>query len=54
MNLKNFRKFFDARDIFVFVGLLFLYVGIAGEFDFYVGLIVIGGIISAKGLIKWV
>ena len=52
--LFHLVKFFDARDYFCFAGFILLYAGIAGEFNHYVALIVIGAIILIKGLIKWV
>jgi hypothetical protein len=52
--LLRWVKLFDARDLFVFAGFALLYAGISGHWDRYVAMIVIGSIILAKGLIKWV
>jgi len=52
--LKNFLKFFDARDIFVFIGFAFLFWGISEEYGMSYAFIVIGSIILIKGLTKWV
>ncbi len=54
--MKRFLRFLrviDARDIFVFIGFLLLYAGIA-HFDPHIGMIVIGAVILVKGLVKWV
>jgi hypothetical protein len=52
--LKRIVAFFDARDVFVFTGLIFLFIGLAYKFDIYIAMIVIGSIIIIKGLTKWV
>lgn len=45
--------FFNARDVFVFIGFGFLYYGIAREYNLNIASIVIGAIIILKGLTKW-
>jgi hypothetical protein len=47
-------SYVDARDVFVAVGFAALYAGIAGRFGHDVALIVLGVIILAKGLTRWV
>jgi len=52
--LKSVIAFFDARDVFVFIGLALLFTGLACTFDIFIAMIVIGAIIIIKGLTKWV
>jgi len=50
----RFISFFDARDLFVLAGLVFLFIGIEQKVDRPTAMIVIGAIIVIKGLTKWV
>ena len=52
--IKAVIRFFDARDLFVFLGLGLLFMGIGGRFGFDIAMIVVGSIIIIKGLTKWV
>jgi len=53
MKTDKAKSIFDVRDGFVLVGFCFLFAGIS-FFSVPVALIVIGAIITAKGLFKWV
>lgn len=50
---KQLVSLFDARDIFVLAGFVFLYLGVGEFFSYPFANIVIGVIILTKGLIKW-
>jgi hypothetical protein len=52
--LRKILSYVDARDGFVAVGFLALYVGVAWRFGHDIALIVLGVIILAKGLTRWV
>jgi len=51
-NINKLKSLFDARDIFTLVGFCFLFAGISC-FSVPIALIVIGALITAKGLFKW-
>lgn len=46
------KSIISARDVFVLIGFMLLYSGIA-HFSHPVAMIVVGAIILIKGLIKW-
>ena len=52
--IKSFFSFFDARDVFVLTGFLFLFVGVAYQWTPYIAMVATGIIILVKGLTKWV
>lgn len=52
--MKRLLSVFDARDACAGVGLLLVYVGLAGKFGHDVALVVIGGILLVKSLTRWV
>jgi hypothetical protein len=52
--INKITNIFDARDLFVFIGLALLFAGVGERFGYDWSMIVIGGIIVIKGLTKWV
>jgi hypothetical protein len=47
-------SFFDARDVFVFIGFALLFTGLTYTYDVFIAMVVLGAIIIIKGLTKWV
>jgi hypothetical protein len=52
--IRRFLGYVDARDGFVLVGFFAVYAGVAWRFGHDIALMVVGAIILAKGLTKWV